>query len=188
MKTHANISLDAPGIVLFDPRTLAEYLRALGVETHEVFDHFLAHQDVGNEAIRQGVIFPLYPIPADDYSVFLEEAPSGPRATRHFTYAGAPLHVTSGLLIAADLNAVMHWEPEFFGAYLEHHQDRLMNNDSLDVAPGRYLAAISGFSGLEAPLHVLGYGLRLHPVERFAERLPTEDFDFSVTPAPHGAP
>ncbi|GEN05958.1 hypothetical protein MFU01_09950 [Myxococcus fulvus] len=90
-------------------------------------------------------------------------------------------------MITADLNAVMHWEPEFFGAYLDHHQDRLMNNDDLDVAPGRYLADISGFSRLEAPQHALGDGLVLHAVERFPDTLPTEDFDFTLAPAPHAA-
>lgn len=80
----------------------------------------------------------------------------------------------------------MHWEPEFFGAYLEHSQDRLMNNDYLEVTPGRYLADISGLSGLGAPPHSLGYGLVLRPVERFPEALPTEDFDFTLAPARNG--
>ncbi|GAB0074602.1 hypothetical protein IBA8403_52040 [Pseudomonas syringae] len=37
--------------------------------------------------------------------------------TVKFSYAGLPLKVESGILIASDLNALLDWDPEFFTNY-----------------------------------------------------------------------
>lgn len=187
MKNIANITLYAPGIVLFDPHTLQAFLRRIDYRANDVFDLFINDQAVGNQAIVEGVIFPIYQIPDDDYAVFVDDAGAlATGATRHLTYHGAPLHITSGVLIVADLGALMAWDPQFFTNYLANYEDRLKNNDYLEVAPGNYLVDISGYSGLGAPLHPFGYGLHFKPVQQLPATLPREDFDFSLESAmPH---
>ncbi|MFK3775210.1 hypothetical protein [Pseudomonas sp. NPDC089406] len=181
MKTFANLTLYAPGIVLFDPQTLLAFLQRLGIEPSNVFELFINDQAIGNQAIRQGVIFPLYEIAEDDYAVFCEAGQTVPKgACPHFTYTGAPLHITSGVLITADLGALMEWDPQYFGNYLANYEDRLNNNNYLEVPTGKYLVSISGYSGLEAPLHPRGYGLRFNSVQQLPDTLPDEDFDFAL--------
>ncbi|EOC1324458.1 hypothetical protein ACI09X_000577 [Cronobacter dublinensis] len=181
MKNIANITLYAPGIVLFDPLTLQAFLQRVGFQGSDVFDLFIDDRAIGAQAIGEGVVFPIYPIPDDDYAVFLEQGALPPAgAQRHFTYQGVPLHMTSGVLVAADLGALMDWDAAFFCNYLENYPLRLKNNDYLEVAPGRYLVAISGYSALAAPLNPFGYGLRLEAVQQLPPALPDEDFDFSL--------
>ncbi|WP_323601021.1 hypothetical protein [Pseudomonas putida] len=181
MKDIANITLYLPGIVLFDPMTLQAFLQHVGYKGSDVFDLLMDDQAIGVQAISEGVVFPIYQIPDDDYAVFIERGALPPAGAKpHFTCQGVPLHVTSGVLIAADLGALMDWDAAFFCNYRENYPQRLKNNDYLDVAPGRYLVAISGYSVLAAPLNPFGYGLRLEAVQQLPNALPDEDFNFSL--------
>ena len=183
MKTFANLTLYSPGIVLFDPHTLQAFLERLEDVPSDVFDLFIHDQSVGVQAIAAGVVVPIYQIPDDDYGVFYLGAshPVLDGATCHFTYTDARLHITSGVLIAADLSVLMAWDASFFCDYLANYQDRLKNSDYLEIPPGRYLCVISGYTGLAPPLSPMGYGLHMEPVKQFPASLPAAEFDFSLS-------
>ena len=92
--------------------------------------------------------------------------------------------VFSGLVVIADLNALMDWDSDYFLDYREACVDGLGNNDYLEVASGLYDLSISGVMGLGEPFVSLGYELEFKSVAQFP-KLPndayTDNWDFSIT-------
>lgn len=179
-QTSAEISLFQPGIVLFDPHALHNFLCARSVDARNIFEYFVENEEGGKDAIRSGAVFPMYPISEGEYSIFLLDEHPSVNAHAHFRYERAPLYVPSGLVIAADLYALMSWSPELFLNYRARSKEALSNSSHIDVPPGRYLIDIVGFTGLQAPLRPRGYGLHLLATDALPEALPRADFDFDI--------
>lgn len=186
MKKVAKIEIFEPGIVIFDPVALNDFVLSNGVDTGNIFDLFLSDETIGLSAVEKGVIFPLYQIPEMEYSVFLKGAgqeSSFNSAEKRFCYSGIPLVVVSNLVVVADLNALMDWDSGFFLNYRESCVDSLGNNDYLDVANGLYELSVSGFKGLGEPFVSLGYELEFKPVgqlPKLKNDASTDDWDFSI--------
>lgn len=187
MKNVARVEIFEPGIVIFDPVALNDFFLSKGIDADNLFDLFLSDEAIGLSAVEKGVVFPLYQIPEMEYSIFLEGArqeSSFKFATKSFCYSGIPLMVVSGLIVVADLNALMDWDSDFFLNYRESYVDSLGNNDYLDIANGLYDLSISGFKGLGEPFVSLGYELEFKPVgqlPKIQNDASTDDWDFSIT-------
>lgn len=183
-KKFANIELYTPGIVIFDPAVLNGFLRQNNVADSNIFERFLSDEALGWSAIEQGVLIPIYEIPEDEYSVFIDDLPAG-SAGKHalFEYNGLPLKIASGLAVIADLNALFDWDPDFFMNYKANYPHRLASNDYLDVACGLFEVTVRGYTALEAPFHSLGYGLEFKATEnlpRVDEEVAVDDRDFTL--------
>ncbi|MBK0056497.1 hypothetical protein [Stenotrophomonas sp. S39] len=184
MKHTAALRLFQPGMVLFDPQVLDAFLRQHLAPGEAPFSRFVDDPAVGDAATRAGAVFPMYPIKEDDYAVFVEPSPIPEGATRCFSHPGAPLRVDSGVLIAADLHALMAWDADLFLNYRQRLQERLPNSDYLDVAPGCYDVVIHGYIDLPQPHPPQGYGLQLRPVAELSAMRVADDFDFALPIAP----
>lgn len=186
MKKVAKIEIFEPGIVIFDPVVLNDFVLSNGVDAGNLFDIFLSDETIGLSVVEKGVIFPVYQIPEMEYSVFLKGAGKESifnEAVKRFCYSGIPLVVVSGLVVVADLNALMDWDSDFFLNYRESCVDSLGNNDYLDVSSGLYDLSISGFRGLGEPFVSLGYELEFKPVgqlPKLQNDASTDDWDFSI--------
>lgn len=186
MKNIAKIEIFEPGIVIFDPVALNDFVESKGIESSDLFDYFLNNEEVGLSAVKSGVIFPLYQIPEMEYSIFLKGEglkSSFNSAEKAFCYSGIPLTVVSGLVVVADLNALMDWDSDFFIDYRSTCAESLGNNDYLDVLSGSYALSISGFKGLKGPFVSLGYELEFKPVESLpvlSSDATTDDWDFCI--------
>nr|WP_314561935.1 hypothetical protein [uncultured Pseudomonas sp.] len=185
MKTVATISLYEPGIVLFDPIQLSGYLKSFKLDLKEVFDFFINNEEAGKKAVTMGIVFPIYEIPEREYSIFIEH-PANPitqGAIQVCHYSNLPIEITSGILIAADLNALIDWDETFFTNYLENYKNKLNNNDYLQIKPGRYRMDISGYTNLPKPLSSYGYELKLTPTDtlpKIGNYKDVSDFKFSM--------
>lgn len=185
MKTTATISLYEPGIVLFDPKQLADYLKSFKLDIKDAFDFFIDNEDIGKKAVTTGIVFPLYEIPEREYSIFISDPnqPSIQSAIQVCHYPNLPIEITSGILIAADLNALIHWDEHFFTNYIENYKNKLDNNDYLQVKPGRYQMSISGYTNLPKPLSNYGYELKFIQSDNLPEinnYRDVSDFNFSM--------
>jgi hypothetical protein len=186
MKSIAKIEIFEPGIVIFDPVALNDFVESNGIESSDLFDYFLNNEEIGLSAVQNGVIFPLYQIPEMEYSIFLKGeglSSSFNGAEKVFCYSGIPLTVVSGLVVVADLNALMDWDSAFFIDYRNTSAESLGNNDYLDVLSGSYTLSISGFKGLSGPFVSLGYELEFKPVESLpllSSDATTDDWDFCI--------
>jgi hypothetical protein len=186
VKKIAKIEIFEPGIVVFDPVVLNDFVLSNGIDSSNLFEFFLGDENVGLSVVEKGVIFPIYQIPEMEYSVFLKGAvqeSSFDKAKKKFCYSGIPLIVVSGLVVVADLNSLMDWDGDFFLNYREMCVDSLGNNDYLEVASGLYDLSIGGVEGLSEPFASLGYELEFKPVTHLP-KLPndasTDDWDFSI--------
>ncbi|NMX78812.1 hypothetical protein HBO10_04630 [Pseudomonas sp. WS 5503] len=124
MKNAATISLYEPGIVLFDPIQLSGYLKLFKPNLKDVFDFFINNEEAGKKAVTMGIVFPIYEVPEREYSIFIAH-PANPitqGATQVCHYSNLPIEITSGILIAADLNALIDWDEFFFTNYLENYK------------------------------------------------------------------
>lgn len=186
MKNIARVELFEPGIIIFDPVALDDFLTSRGIESHDLFDFFINDEEVGRHVVEEGVIFPFYQIPEMEYSFFLTgagQALSFNGSVETFCYSGIPLKVVSDIIVVADLNALMDWDKEFFTNYRAKCAESLGNNDYLDVESGFYSLSIKGYKNLRSPFLDHGYELDLSPVE-ILPPLPVaatvDDWDFSI--------
>ena len=68
MKSTMNISMEYDGgIALFDPEVFCDYLESINLIDGNIFELFIKNKKVGDRAIADGVIIPIYPVDEDDY-------------------------------------------------------------------------------------------------------------------------
>lgn len=183
-KTIAKLELYSSGIVIFDLAVFDEFLKHNNVNDSNIFQLFLNDKVLGRSAIEQGVLLPMYPIPEDEYSVFMHNPTDDPeRSLAICEYSGLPLRVVSGLTVISDLNALFDWDPAFFLDYKSNYAARLASNDYLDVPCGLFDVTVRGYDGLEAPFTPLGYGLEFKPADTLPvvdARIAVDDRDFTL--------
>ncbi|WP_349974184.1 hypothetical protein [Pseudomonas sp. WHRI 8519] len=167
MKTKANIQLFSPGIVLFDPLVLSNFLKHNGVTDSNVFEQFIQDENLGRAAVENGVICPMYQISEQDYSVFIENENDAKYElpVPKFSYSDFPINIKSGIMIASDLNALLDWDDDFFLSYRKRYESRLSSNDFLEIESGLYNLTINGYVGLRSPFANCGYGLIFQAVD-----------------------
>jgi hypothetical protein len=166
MKKIATLELYSPGIVVFDPVVLNDFLKKNNVTETDIFNKFLDDENLGRAVVEQGVLFPLYQIPENEYSVFVLDGSVsvGIDVEAKFIYSEIPLKVSSATIVVADFNALFDWDSDFFISYRDNYDQRLLCNDYLDVPSGLYSLTVKGFVGLRAPLTSLGYGIEFSAV------------------------
>lgn len=183
-KRFANIETYTPGIVIFDPAVLNEFLRQNNVVGSNIFERFLSDVTLGWSAIEQGVLIPIYEIPEDEDSIFIDDLPAGSAGRRAlYEYTGLPLKVASGLAVVSDLNTLFDLGPDFFMNYKTNYTHKLASNDYLDVACGLFEVTVRGYTALEDPFYSLGYGLQFKATEslpRVDEEIAVDDRDFTL--------
>ncbi|QQQ50461.1 hypothetical protein JJQ97_24670 [Pseudomonas syringae] len=185
MKKHSTIELYTPGIVIFDPKVLDDFLKEQKITETNIFEFFLQHENLGRLAIEEGILCPIYQIPENEYSVFLIDTLRSEHGIYDvkFSYPGFPLKVSSGLLIVSDLNSLFDWDPDFFTNYKANYKQRLPSNDYIEVLNGLYDMTIRGCSKMKSPYADLGYGLEMKQVDKLPEidsSTSVDDLNFSL--------
>ena len=59
------------GMVLFDPLVLVNFIQSKGIKDSNLLDYFIQNLEVGNEAINEGIILPVYTIEIWDYEIIV---------------------------------------------------------------------------------------------------------------------
>jgi hypothetical protein len=179
MKNTMNISLAYPGgIAIFDPDYFCDFLENLGLIQGNVFDSFVKNPEIGDAAIRQGTIIPIYPIDEDDYEIANLNHGQVRAAKWKFSHRGFSLAVRSGIVVATDIFSLFAWEHDFFRNYRKHHAQKTAVNDMMDVPPGNYAVTVCG--GLVE--NTKTYGLLFERVKNLPGRegAAIDDFDFNI--------
>jgi hypothetical protein len=141
------LELNGSGIVIFDPANLEAFCNQHDITSDDIFDFFMSHPEVGDLAIKTGVVIPVYTIPALNYRIMIrqDEASAVNKQDMKFSYGGFPLQVTSGKIVVADIYAIMEWDAAYY---------KSVSTDKIDfptqaaavIAPGKYDIQINGFS------------------------------------------
>lgn len=184
-KKYSLVSLYTPGLIIFDPVVLDDFLKCHGVTGSNIFSAFLENEVLGRAAIETGALLPIYQIPENEYFVFVKNsfAEGDGFSDIKFEYSGMPLCVESGVVIVADLNALLDWDSEFFINYKDNYSSRLPSNDYLEVAKNLYDVTIVGCRKIQGDIITLGYALEFSAVEVLPKVKPNtsiDDWDFSL--------
>ncbi|MFF2484309.1 hypothetical protein [Paenibacillus sp. NPDC058071] len=190
MDSKLRISLNFPGIVVFDPVTLSEYLREKNITVLDLITYFNENEEVGKEVITRGAIIPIYPIPELDYRIIINLESTKdldfPLEWMLFETEPFPFQVSSELVIISDIVSIMSWEEEFFVNYENHLDERSTSNDYTKIPRGHYGVSIIGYcepnKGLDADF---GYILNFQkhsslPEFNFTKSI--NDYNFVVDP------
>lgn len=178
------IVLDGPGIILFDPYLLAEFVQQYQLGDTNLFQQFKQNTQVGDEAVRQGVILPIYTIPAIEYQIVISDSSESSVEADwvRFTTSPFPLTIGNGKLVVSDIYGIMDWDAEFY---------KIMAVDvsecpqvATELESGKYSVVIKGFSERNyvgrGPKNI-GYKFLLQKVEELPvlqESMNNESFDF----------
>ena len=187
MVKHLELMLDGPGIVFFDPFVLTDFLNEKQITSQNLFQLFNDKPAIGDEAIKRGIVLPIYTIPPIDYQIILND--TGVSEVRKdwakFTTTAFPLEISiNGRLVAADIYAIMEWEAAFY-------QELPLNGPKapqavIMVPQGRYSVIIKGFVERNfigrGPKNI-GYELLLEKVEELptiSQQADSDSFDFTL--------
>lgn len=196
--TEVKIMTQTPGLVIFDPVGLADFLARHQVPGPNVLEHFIQNPSVGNEALSTGCVLPIYSIPAWDYLVRVTQAaqPSVPAGWVLFETPAFVLQVTSNQVLVSDLWALLNWEA---ATYLQYGRQSIeaayvAANEftvtaQVAVPNGRYQVTLVGFCDqqqLDVETRPCGYELLLTRNEQAAFGLLSsiDSLDLDVTKLP----
>jgi hypothetical protein len=152
--TFINLLVQTPGLVLFDPVVLHTFLNHHHLPGPNVLASFQQDAALGQQALAQGVLLPVYSIAAWDYylRVTLAAQPTVPAEWVLFNYPGFVLHVTSGRVLVSDIWALLNWHPTTYlqterpplpPAYASTQQ--FTPTQAVPVPNGRYRVTLVGF-------------------------------------------
>ncbi|RMO77687.1 hypothetical protein [Pseudomonas syringae group genomosp. 3] len=186
MKTRAKIEAFISGAAIFDPLVLSRFAAQFCPSVDDLFTFFIEEREVGRLAVQSGVVLPMYEIPEEHYLFRLRgvgDRPLVEHSDKVFLHSGIPLRVESGLLIVADLYALMDWDPEFFLNFRDQRHRCLGNADYLDVSQGLYSMSIAGLDESNGECPRLVYELAIDPVDTLPvlhEFAHFDDWDFAI--------
>lgn len=157
--TEVKIMTQTPGLVIFDPVVLAEFIASRHVPVPNVLGSFSNDPGLGNEAISTGCLLPIYSIPAWDYRVRLTETAKAtvPAEWVLFETPSFALQVTSERVLVSDIWAIMNWETDTYLKYGSQPTDaKYVTNEfkvtePVPVPNGRYQVTLVGFCDQKNP-------------------------------------
>ncbi|MFJ8462227.1 hypothetical protein ACIQ57_24455 [Lysinibacillus xylanilyticus] len=181
MENNFILNLEMPGMVIFDPLTLTDYLREKGILTNDLLSYFVSNEEVGKEVITKGIIIPIYPIPEWNYSIKINHEKNHYNTLNdcnQFETNQFPLTVTSELVIISDISAItIDWEADFFLNYEKNLDSKSDINHYTKMPIGNYGVSIVGYSKDKTDIHSeCGYVFNFLSVNN----LPVFDFSKSI--------
>jgi hypothetical protein len=185
MLKQLNLMLDGPGIVIFDPYLLSEFLEQQGITTTNLFELFQRDTTIGDTVVHQGFVLPIYTIPPLNYQVILNDSGKSIIHPDWVRVTTTPLPLVVGpqsKLVAADIYSLMEWDADFYQQVVL--SENLAPQAAAAVTAGTYAVTIRGFAEREyagrGPTNI-GYELVLEAVDTLppipAEQ-DVESFDF----------
>lgn len=177
------IELDFNGMVLFDPQRLVAFRQQEHIITPKLFQYFIDHEEIGKKAIDQGVIIPIYPIEADDYTIIatLFEPEFTNLENALFSVDRYGIESTSGIVVFSDIYAIMEWDDEdFFLNYRNRYGLKSNHNDFFETGTGKFRVTIRGFKNAPGDR---GYRFLFRKSDSLPQLDPqsaVDDFDFNL--------
>lgn len=182
------LRLETPGLVIFDPIVMSDFIKDNKITDADVFQNFIDHPEIGDLAISNGVALPIYPIPPDDYAIYFSKKHDDIKLEQTFSYSGFPLRCQSGILVAADIYALMDWEDDFFRNYRLNYEKHSSTNDMISTPPGTFsVTVIGGKLSNKKKGGGLAYGIVLEDVLELPKRDQDKDIEaYNFNISSHG--
>jgi hypothetical protein len=139
------ITLESTGMVGFDPLVLTRFVEDNNITSLDLFEYFLANPQVGEEAIKQGVVLPIYSIPPLDYQIIInngDESIIRPEWQK-LTTPAFPLKIESEKMVVADIYAIMDWDSTYYQELTPGGEGQAQA--AVKIKSGLYQVIINGY-------------------------------------------
>jgi len=176
------LMLYAPGLVIFDPLTLNNFLEKNNIVEPNLLKFFSENEKIGREVISKGCIIPIYEIPELDeyYQIIINSEQDNtviPKESHIFLTNPFPLHVTSNNIIISDISALIDWDKNYYLNYENLKDESYDNCYSIQMTKNNYSVTITGYCGNNSECEVeFGYIINLSATQK----LPQFDFTKSI--------
>ena len=142
-----------PGLVVFDPIVMKEFIAANNVSTPNILENFINDPGLGNQAVRSGCLISIYSIAQGDYRVILNESGQStiPTEWALFKTPAFVLEVRSNRVIVSDIWAMLNWDEETYVQFGQYPVDEryasaeFSSSDAAELPNGLYEVKIIGF-------------------------------------------
>ena len=146
-----------PGLVVFDPIVMKEFIAANNVSTPNILENFINDPSLGNQAIHSGCLISIYSIAQGDYRVILNESDQSslPAKWALFETPAFVLEVSSNRVIVSDIWAMLNWDEETYVHFGQYPVDERYASaefgscDAAELPNGLYEVKIIGFRNSE---------------------------------------
>lgn len=113
MKAKSLLQLEFPGFAIFDPVHLQAFIDKYQIKDNNILDFFVNNPTLGDLAIKEGIVIPIYSILEEDYTIIVDNEYTK-KDTDLFSYGPFPLKVISNKIIISDIYALTSWESDFY--------------------------------------------------------------------------
>lgn len=185
------LNLEFPGIVIFDPVVLSNFLEDKKITDRNILNHFIANETIGKEAINLGVIYPIYTIPELDYTIYASDNNKNniPEEWKIFSIKQFGLKVESKTLIFSDIYAIMDWtmaDRDFFLNYRKNYSNKSDSNDYYEIPNGNFIVQITGFRNKKNNIYDTekGYQINFHQILELPQvlnKIDIDNIDYDIT-------
>lgn len=187
MIQETRISLNLSGMVLFDPIVLDEFANTYKIQGKDILEELINNPMVGNAAINEGILIPIYSITPWDYDVIVNigrESCINPDWVVYKNPFSFPLRIISGQLIVSDIYSLLEWNKEYYINFPPKNE-RVGVDDDFNIPSGIYSVDIIGFSdssNLDLENRKCGYEFILNSVEKLPsiKDVNINQFNFNV--------
>ena len=141
------ISLNMQGMVVFDPLVLDNFVQSKGIKDTNLLDYFIQNPEIGNQAINEGVVLPIYTIEIWDYEIIVnleEESKINPKWKLFKTSLSFPFRIESENVIISDIYSIMSWNPDYYLNF-PPKEKRIGVDDNFTIPKRNYSVDILGF-------------------------------------------
>ena len=143
METKFKIQLEFSGLVLFDPNCLEGFCTVNNIKRCNILDDFVENPLIGDKAISEGIVLPIYNIQSEDYYIIITDNQDD-SVYDLFRYKSFPLRVTNNKVIISDIYALINWEPDFYKS-IPIDRNVTASNYAVYMKNGYYSIDIIGF-------------------------------------------
>jgi hypothetical protein len=163
------IKFESAGFVLFDPFNLDKFCIENSIKGKNLMDNFIKNEIIGDMAVTNGKIFPIYTIEPDDYKIIISDEISI-KDNIKFIHKNFPLEITNEKLVVADIYSIINWEPDFY----KHLKNDFPTQFIMDYENGNYSIDVIGYYYDKKNY---GYNFVLNKTEILPELDTTKDID-----------
>lgn len=161
METDFLLKLEFPGFVVFDPFSLDKFLLKHKITESDILNYFMENPNIGDSAVEDGIIFPIYNIIEEDYIIKTTKIPEYTDFDL-FTYKSFPLRITNNSVIIADIYALINWNAALYKSLAIRKVRDIPSRNAFFIESGDYSVDITGFFIDEKQF---GYGITFNPVQ-----------------------
>jgi hypothetical protein len=147
METTFRIQLEFSGLAIFDPYNLNNFCIRHNISVSNLMDFFIKNPLIGDSAISEGIILPIYSILTEDYNIVISDNTAKRQPLMEhdlFEYKSFPLSVINNKLVISDIYSLIEWDSLFY-QNIQPYEKETFSQYAISLENSNYSVDIIGF-------------------------------------------